>query len=130
MKKITFKDIAKSLGMEEAPAIVSLSTPVCDEEVLQYRAFCIGELLISRLLKSGVKTRSSWGEIKHSYLNSEQVVCLVQFNNVNELFMLELPLRALSGHKDSVVHQIRKLDKELPVRVERWFKQLLSKTVC
>ena len=103
-KEVNFRDVANSMGMEESAARISFAMPPVDDHVLQYRAFCVGEMILRRLIESGrLKeiTQNSWGEIRRCYTNSkDKVIVLIQFNGAPQPFPLEIPMKALSGHKE------------------------------
>lgn len=124
MKPITFNDVSKSMSMEMSAARISLALPPIDEYVLQYRAFCIGELLLKRLIESGTLkkiTNNNWGEIRRCYTASkDKVICLVQFNGSPQTFPLEIPMKALVGHKDAVIQKLRKTEREMPSKLQSW----------
>src|SRR5690554_5128720 len=121
--EVKFRDIARSLGIPEHSARISLATPPVSDEVLQYRAYCISELLINRLIQSGKLlkiTGNTWAEVKGSYMDSKQaVVCFWQFNGSPQYFPFKIPTNALIGHKDAIVQRIRKLEREMLFELER-----------
>lgn len=123
-QQILFGQVAASMGMEESAARISLATPVVNDDVLQYRAFCIAELLVGRLIDSGELlqvTRQTWGEVKHCIIFSkEKVVALVQFSGSPQTFPLEIPFEVLVGHKDAIVQRVRELDRGLLSRLTAW----------
>ncbi|MFC5449098.1 hypothetical protein ACFPOG_12570 [Paenibacillus aestuarii] len=124
MQLIYFDEIASSLGMDESAARISMATPAVNEDVLQYRAFCIAELIINRLIKDGQLkniTRNSWGEVRRCFtVSKETVVALIQLNGSPQIFPLEIPIQALAGHKDSIVQSVRSLERDVPIRLKAW----------
>jgi hypothetical protein len=112
------------MDMDESAARISMATPPIDDFVLQYRAFCIGEMLIQRIINNGQlkkNTQNTWGEIRRSFTFSKgKVIAQVHFNGSRELFPLEIPMKALVGHKDSIVQNVRKVERDLPSRLEAW----------
>ena len=121
---IYFEEIAASMGMEESAARISMATPTVKDDVLQYRAFCIAELMIKRLIEdSQLKsiTHQTWGEVIRCFsVSKSRVVALIQWNGSPQTFPLEIPVQALAGHKDAIVHSLRKLERELPNRLRAW----------
>lgn len=121
---IHFKDVAARMGMEESRARISMATPVVHDDVLQYRAFCIAELIIKRVIENGqlkAITCQTWGEVRRCFtLTDSKVIALIQWNSSPQTFPLEIPMKALVGHKDAIVQSIRKMERELPIRLRAW----------
>ncbi|WP_156289511.1 hypothetical protein [Oceanobacillus salinisoli] len=133
MKPLKFEDVAKSMELEVSAARISLAIPPLGENVVQHRAVCIGGMLIKRLIENGTLknvTKSNWGEIQKSYTtSSNKIICLVRFNGITDTFPLEIPVKALSGHKDAIIQRLRKTERELPARLETWCNETQNDTV-
>ncbi|MBP1931827.1 hypothetical protein [Ammoniphilus resinae] len=108
VQPITFKDIADSMGMDEARCSVSLSLPPLVSDVFNFRVFCIVEMLLNRLITTGnLKkiTGNHWGEIKKIVNLTEEVyVVNIQLSSAPQPFPLEIRVSDLVGNKHAIVH--------------------------
>jgi hypothetical protein len=126
LNSITFKDIADCMGMDEARCTISLSLPPVREEVMKYRVFCIADMIIKRLIQSGELkkwTGNTWAEVKEVQLISDKnFVAMIQFNGSPQRYPLEFSMSCLLGYKDSLVQQVRKVEREMPDKLKTWVK--------
>ncbi|MFC0014116.1 MULTISPECIES: hypothetical protein [Allobacillus] len=99
MRKITFEDISKALGISEEAARVSLSTPIVSDSVLLIRAERIAKLILQRKRLSD--------HIQLSVVSDNKICCVA--SDVK----LEFSKQMLSGHKDAIVQRIRKMESNL-----------------
>lgn len=118
--RITFLDVANALGLEYSEAQVALSIPPITENTLHYRSFCISELIIKRINYDAVNFK--WAVINRviSGSNLNSVIVLIQFSSTIQAFPLELTHMAYSGNKDSIIANLRRIERELPEQIEAW----------
>lgn len=121
---ITFKDIATCMGIDEARCSISLSLPPLVSDILNFRAFCVADLLLKRLITSGNLKRitgNSWGEVKKIvYLTEDVYVAIVQLSSAPQLFPLEIRASNLVGKKHAIVQRVRKVERDLPNKLQEW----------
>ncbi|MEK5183220.1 hypothetical protein [Paenibacillus sp. FSL P4-0288] len=118
---ITFLDLANAFCLSESAAEVSLSIPPMTQNLLDFRSFCISDLLLKKVDLQRI-SKFNWGEVCRvlSENVTGTVIVLVQFESCIQPFPIELPQNAYSGHKDSIINNLRKIEREFPDRINAW----------
>ncbi|MDQ0255476.1 hypothetical protein J2S74_002858 [Evansella vedderi] len=128
MEKITFKDVANSMGLSEESCRISMSLPPVAEEVANYRVFCLAEMLVNRAKPTIKKvTYNQWAEVRKVFLyTTDTFIAVVQFNGSPQTFPLKIPMSAIMGHPSHVVMNARKIERELDDQLKGWSKVTLN----
>ncbi|KIV56449.1 hypothetical protein AM501_09855 [Aneurinibacillus migulanus] len=113
MNTITFCEIAEAMHLSEKVASVSLAIPPVQDQVTYSRAIHLANFILSR---AGIV--GSVVDVRH--YTSESVLMIFHLNGRPVFYPMEVPVKYLSGNRESMTIQVSKLEREATEKLNAW----------